>query len=60
MKIEKEIWCFHCEHEWIEPDYINSDCDCPNCNKKPHRTYRTDSTSFVYAFEEKKRKKNEK
>ena len=54
IKIQREenMWCFHCENEWVEPDYFNVKC-CPNCKKKPIRIYRTSSFSFVYAHLEK-------
>ena len=49
---EENMWCFHCEKEWVESDYFNVK-KCPNCKKKPIRIYRTSSTSFVYAHMEK-------
>ena len=32
MQREENMWCFHCEHEWVEPDYFNVKC-CPKCKK---------------------------
>ena len=50
-KIEENMWCFNCEHEWKTPDYHNCN-SCPKCNSTK-KLYRTSSTSFVYAYIEK-------
>lgn len=52
QKIVENMWCFHCEFEWETKDYYNCR-ECQNCKVKPTRIYRTSSTAFMYAHNEK-------
>jgi uncharacterized CHY-type Zn-finger protein len=49
---EQDMWCFHCEHTWTVDDYFKTN-ECPNCDTKPIRIYRSSSTAIVYAYLEK-------
>lgn len=48
-KIEEEMWCYHCEKEWITDDYFGCK-QCPNCTTTPVKIYRTSSMAWVYAY----------
>jgi uncharacterized CHY-type Zn-finger protein len=48
-KIQEEMWCGNCDHQWITDDYFNCN-SCPNCETTPIKIYRQSSFSFVYAY----------
>lgn len=52
-KIQK-MWCSECEQFFDTQDYFNC-IECENCKSKT--VVRVSSTSFVYAYENKKREK---
>lgn len=52
QKIEENMWCWNCEHEWDTDDYYECKT-CPNCQIEPVHIMRTSSTGYAYLWMQK-------